>query len=120
MPGGTFRGVRASPSLDHLVGTSEHQWRDREAKQTRRPQIDDELELGRLFDGQLGWIRSLEYLVHIASCAAEEVDDVHAICRQSPRGNVFPKGVHGWQPVARRKFDDGGTVGIVANALCHQ
>ena len=39
---------------DHLVRAREQRLRDCEAERLRRLQIDDQLELGRLLDGQAG------------------------------------------------------------------
>src|SRR5262249_55580176 len=40
-------------SLDHLIGTSEQCWRDRETQCLGRLEIDDHLELGRRLDGKV-------------------------------------------------------------------
>ena len=46
--------------LDHLVGAGEKSRRDREAEGARGPEIDDELELGRLPHREVGWSFSFQ------------------------------------------------------------
>ena len=55
--------TRAS-SLDDLLGPHEHRGRDGEAEGLGGPQIDHDLELRRLLDGQVGGFRAPEDLVH--------------------------------------------------------
>src|SRR5262249_28749214 len=58
----------ASPSrrsFDHLVGERKKRWRNGEAERLRGPQIDDQLELGRLFDRQVSGLFTPENPVHV-------------------------------------------------------
>jgi hypothetical protein len=59
--------VRPSParavSLDHLVGAGEQRRRQVEAECFRRRQIDDEIELGRLLDGDVARLCPAQNLV---------------------------------------------------------
>src|ERR1700687_5904594 len=52
-------------SFDHLVGDGQQCRGDCEAKRRRRLEVDDQLELGRLFDRQLAGIRALEDFVYV-------------------------------------------------------
>jgi hypothetical protein len=56
----TFRNAL----LDHLVSAGEQRRWHGDAKRLRGLQIDDQLELGRLLDRQVGRLRSPEYLVN--------------------------------------------------------
>jgi hypothetical protein len=51
--------------LDHLVGAQQQRRRDREAERLGGFEIDDELELGRLLDGEIRRSRTLEDLVDV-------------------------------------------------------
>src|SRR5204863_6091452 len=68
VPCGSGRGVRSTrsghsrPLFDHLVGAGEQRLRHGEAERLGGLHIDDELELGRLLDGQVGRLRPREDL----------------------------------------------------------
>jgi hypothetical protein len=47
-------------SLDHLVGAGEQSGRDVQAECLRHNQVNDEVELGRLLDRQIGGLLALE------------------------------------------------------------
>src|SRR5205814_7349773 len=46
----------STPSLDHLVGAGEKRLRHDEAERLRSLDVNDQLELGRLLDRQIGWL----------------------------------------------------------------
>jgi len=63
----------ASLLLDNLVSPQQERRRDRQAEGFRRLEVDDELELRRLLDGQIGWPRTpedLDVISTLASCPA--------------------------------------------------
>src|SRR3989441_8413535 len=68
-------GTRAS-SLDQLVSPQQKRLRDREAKGLRRLDVDHELELGRLLDGQVRRLCAPENLVNIGRRATGEVRNI--------------------------------------------
>src|SRR5215204_3634250 len=53
-------------SLDHLVGTQQEVRTDRQAERSRRLEIDDKLEFHRLLDRQVGGLRPVDDLFHVA------------------------------------------------------
>jgi hypothetical protein len=67
-------GIRfAGPSLDHLVRPLQERLRNRQAERLRGLEVDDQLELRRLLDGQVGRLGALEDLVDVSGRAAEQV-----------------------------------------------
>ena len=65
---GAARGLgwkRGPPApLDHLIRPQQQRRRDRQAERLGGLEVDDQLELGRLLDGEVGGLRALEDLVH--------------------------------------------------------
>jgi hypothetical protein len=62
---GRCSGFAASASLDDLVRPRQQRRRDREAERLGGLEVDHELELGGLLDGQIARLRALEDLVDI-------------------------------------------------------
>jgi hypothetical protein len=60
---------QVAPLLDHRVGGGEQCRRNGEAERRCGLEIDDKLEFGRLFDGQVGWIGAFEDAIDITSRA---------------------------------------------------
>ena len=63
--------LRETTSLfDHLVGEGKDRIRDRESDRLGGSEIEDHVELRSLFNGQIGRLCTLEYLVHEVRAAA--------------------------------------------------
>jgi hypothetical protein len=58
------------PLFDNLISEQKERFRDREPKCFRGLEIDSQIELGRLLNGQVGGPRALQNLVHIAGSAS--------------------------------------------------
>ena len=71
--------MRERPSVDDLVCSQQHRWRDGEAERLRGPDVYDELELGRLLDWEVGRFGALEDLVGVAGGAAIGVRIAHTL-----------------------------------------
>jgi hypothetical protein len=52
--------MRRDPLLEHLPSSCEERWWYLNAERSRRLQVDDELEPGRLQDWEVGGLLSLE------------------------------------------------------------
>src|SRR5262245_50950336 len=63
-------------SLDHLIRPRQHCGRDRQPELTGGLEVDDQLELARLLDRQVGGLRALEDLVHEGRRAALQIEIV--------------------------------------------
>src|SRR5438477_10985027 len=66
---GEFRQSRERPvplrSLNDLVGAQQQRLQDRDPKCLRGLEVDDELELGRLFYWKIRGVGALQILVHV-------------------------------------------------------
>src|SRR2546425_3825820 len=80
--------------LDHPV-SADHDGRwDRDAEGLRRPQIDDQLHLGRLFDRNVTGLGTLQDLVYLGGATPEHVEYISAIpraARQFRRNEATPR-----------------------------
>jgi hypothetical protein len=55
--------VQTPRSFDHLVGAGDERWRHFEGERLGGGQIDDEVELRRLLDRNVAWLRPAQNLV---------------------------------------------------------
>src|SRR6266542_1658953 len=93
-------------SLDHLVRPCEHVGRNRQADLLGRFQIDDELELLRLLHREIGWLSTLQNLVHIRGGAAEQVVIVRAVVHEPARFDILRSAIGCWQPMFYREVNN--------------
>ena len=87
--------LRKTTSLfDHLVGEGKDRIRDRESDRLGGSEIEDHVELRSLFNGQIGRLCTLEYLVHEVRAAAVQggpgVRDGMAAWLAQMRGLITP------------------------------
>ena len=81
------------------------------AERLRGREVDDELELGRLLDRQVGGLRSTQNLVDIVTGAPEQVREVYSIGHQTSRFDIFAMAVHRRYPRGKRQGVDANQVG---------
>jgi hypothetical protein len=97
--------------LNHLVGAGKKRWRNVEAERLGGGQVDNEIELGRLLDRQVGGFRSAQNPVDIVGRAPVEVREVRSVGHQSPGFDVGTSIEDGWQVRGERERDDARAVG---------
>src|SRR5262245_19061638 len=79
------REKRASDrSLDHLISPSQHRRRDRESHCLGGLEIDDQLELGGLLDGQVGGLCALQNPVDEPGRATMHVVQIFRVGHEAP------------------------------------
>jgi hypothetical protein len=72
-------------SLDYHVGAGEQSWRHLKAERLGGFEVDDKLEFRRLFDRDVGRLRTAQNLVHIVCRAPEQIREVWSIRHQTSR-----------------------------------
>src|SRR5262249_57947263 len=90
----------------YLVGAGEYVRRNCEAKLLRCLEVDHEFEFGGLFDRQICRSRAVEYLIHVLSRPTKNGIEIGSIRQEPANLRKDSKGIHCWQSIARRKFDD--------------
>src|SRR5262245_4623002 len=85
--------------FNNLVRPQQQRRRDGEAKGLRGFQIDDQLELGRLLDREVGGFRALEDLVDVRCRASPQLVGVGAVRHEATSLYVFARPVDAGQPV---------------------
>ena len=60
-------------SVDHLAGLQQDRLWDAQAERLRSRKIDNQFQLTRLLDGEVGGLRAAEYLVHERGSQAKDL-----------------------------------------------
>src|SRR5581483_132989 len=98
--------------FDHLICAHKQRWWNVETKFLRSFYVDQQLELGRPFYRKVSRFGSLEYLVHVVACAAEQVGCIGTVDHQSPAKSIVSEEVICWQMILRRERDNAGSLDI--------
>ena len=69
-------------SLDHFVRPRQHVLRNRQTNLLCRFQIDDQLKLCRLLDGEIGGLAAFQDFVQVCSYAPVAVSEVCAVVHE--------------------------------------
>src|SRR5215510_7010335 len=85
-----MRRITRAASFDHLVGAQEERLGNLQSEHPGSGQIDGEVELGWLFDWQVGRLCAAQDLVDILGRAPEKVGHVCSIGHQASRFDVLP------------------------------
>src|SRR5262244_657557 len=100
------RGMLDVSLLDHLIGSGEERRRDCEPEGFGGLEVDDELEYGRLLDGEICRFRALQDLVHVASGAPGLLEEVRYIGHQTTLTSVVLVLEHRREPELNRRVQD--------------
>src|SRR4051812_28407316 len=77
------RGPSLNGLLDDLIRSKQQRLRNDQAERARRFQVDDEIELRRLFDRQISGLCAFENLVDECRGMAINGDRIHAVANES-------------------------------------
>jgi hypothetical protein len=90
-------GDIAAQLLDHLVGACQQCLWNRHAHRLGGLQIDYQLELGRLFDRNVGDVNATEHLGDLSSQLQTDLRDARSIGGKAAFLRLFRPLIHGWQ-----------------------
>src|SRR5882672_9328415 len=76
-------------SFDDLVGAGEDRWRDGEAERLGGIEIDNQLECGRMLNGQIGGLSAFEDLSDVIAAQAGCAGAARSIADQAAGRGVF-------------------------------
>src|SRR5215470_10842243 len=91
------RGTCGGQSLDDLVRPPQQRRRDRQAEALRDLEIDGQVELRGVLDGEVGWLGALEDLVNNAGGTAEHIVTTLRVGHEAARLRVKPPLPNGGQ-----------------------
>src|SRR5205085_5758377 len=95
----THAPQQTASSFDHLIGANEHcRWHN-DAKRLCGLQIDHQLELGRLFDRQVGRLRTLENLVDENGGPTKYIWIIRSVGQKEARLRQLSLDRGAWQPI---------------------
>src|SRR2546425_9093704 len=95
-----------APSLDDAISSLQERRRDRQPEGLRRLQVDGQLELARLLDGQVTRLRPLEDLVDTHGGPPPEICRVRPVGDGTPGVYTSSLYVEGRQPILLREPHD--------------
>src|SRR5262249_47201171 len=98
--------IRPIKLFDQFVCAREQRRRDRQPERLSDLDVNDQLELSRLLDGEVAGLSTLQDLVHEGGSPPEEVDDARPVRHQAPRIRVLTNGVYGRKAAASSQGGD--------------
>ena len=98
--------MNSAASFDHLIGAGEQRGRHGEAECLGGLEVDGELELGGLFDGEFGGPYPPEDFVDKACGPKIQIGIVYRVGHQSPVFHKIARRIAGRQPVAGRQVNN--------------
>ena len=97
-------------SPNNLVRLEEQRRGNREAKRLRGLEIDNQLELYRLLDGQVSRFGSFQDLIHVGGSALEHIGETRSIRHQTASLDKLACTEHRREAVLGREVHNGPTV----------
>src|SRR5262245_40523279 len=91
--------LRQHASLNHTVCSPQQRRRNRQSDRLRRLQIDDQIELGGLLDGQVARIGALQDLVHIRGRPSPPVGGACSIRHETAALHELRYATHGRESI---------------------
>src|SRR5713101_6927850 len=105
--------------MNHLIRPPQHRRRDRQAEGLGRLEVDDQLELRRLLDGQVGGLAAFQNLVHVSGGAPIIISKVRSIGHKAPGIDKLPPWVHCRQPGLGRQVHEASLLDAEHDAWQH-
>src|SRR5262245_24034713 len=105
-----LREQKAWNALEQLISLCDEQRRHFEPERLGGLEVDHQLELCGLLDGQVGGLGALEDLVHVGSGAPSQISAVHSIGHKAPGIDKLPLIVHGRQPMLCRQVHEASSL----------
>src|SRR5260370_15551212 len=90
--------LRLAHSFDHLVGAGEQCWRDGEAERFCGFEIEDQLELGWLLNGQISRFGASQNLVKVVRGFATHLSEIWPVTNEAAGGHKTCLHINGRQP----------------------
>src|SRR5262249_9724877 len=98
---------RGGASLNELVGSQQKRLRDRQAERLRCLEVDDQIELGRLLDRQIGGLGPLEDPINVNRRSSLHLRNIYPIGHEATRLDKDLELIDCRDPMRRRQIDDG-------------
>src|SRR3990170_1928946 len=102
----TAIGLSGGSSFNHLIRPNQQRLGDRQPEGLGGLEVEHQLELGGLLDGEVAGLRALEDLVDVASGAAEQVGHAGPVGHKPPGVHSLSRCVAGREPVLGRQCWD--------------
>src|SRR5262245_20040206 len=102
-PAGKFHFEPPFTSFDHLVGAGEQRRRHLKAERLGGPNIDYQLEFGRLYNWQVGCLFALENAADIDTHLTTHVRKIGPVAHQTTSFDNLTIRISGRNPVTRRQ-----------------
>jgi hypothetical protein len=96
----TWRAAKGMSLFDHFVGDSEYSGRNRKAQRPRGFRVDGQFEFGRLYDGQVTRLFSLDYSPHVNTNVPIRIWKAGSIAHQSAGHDEITQKINGGKCLA--------------------